>query len=822
MKSVVENRRWGGWLLAPLRLVIIVALWVPLPIAIVFALQISNFANSLPPVPDLEELRPKFASRVETVDGWFLGGSRVTREVPFHELPPHVIAAVVAAEDEGFFTHQAFSFRAIVRAALQNYRFGKTVQGASTITQQVARQFLTREKSYDRKIKELLVARRLEANYPKLRILEAYVGGVFWGHTAHGVTQAAHQYFGKSPRDLTLGEAATLAGILPAPSKYSPLVSVENAQRERDRVLRRMVSTGMISDAEADEWTARPVEPRPPGDEALVVERMPRAYRSGLRFITEHGKDAWSTGGMTAVVPHERAPQALARRALRQAVQAVDHRQGWRGPLGRALPERVAEIDTLLQRQEPARYSLARVSSVEADTLQVMTRGGSATVTLDARSDWAEPADTGRHYKHPVQLRDFGRAVAVHDIVLLDFVGSEMGRGGKDADPLLDSVIAEPTAAEPSLAQLPVFEGALVAIESQTGRLLAAVGGVDSDTDAFDRAFQGCRQPGSVFKPVVYAEALSRNMTAATMLSDVPTEVATGRGDVWRPRNADRDFKGFVTLADALAWSRNIPTVNLMDQLGPRSVVNRAKRLGATESRLDNTSSVSLGASCLRPYEVTQIYAAFQRKGRAVGVGDVAFWYDHRGAARDDTLHFGAHDWRVSARIARIARVGPVPDRAISENVSYIMGDLLRRVVTNGTASKLPDEWLVAGKTGTTNDYDAWFVGFDRTQTVATWVGADHNLHPLGRGEHGATVAMPAFAAYYEAFARQNEDGVRLLGEPPAGIEYIQVDRATGLLTRPGEWGQKLPFVVGSAPRDLAPSKGTRQAQQIDELIYDF
>lgn len=811
----IENRRWGGWWLAPVRLLIVLGLWMPVPATLVVAWQINRFAMSLPDVPDLDDLQPRFGSRVETMDGWYLGGSRATAAVPFEELPPHLVGAILAAEDENFFTHQAFSARAIARAALENYRLGRSVQGASTITQQVARQFLTREKSYERKVKELLLARRIEATYPKSRILAAYIGGVFWGHTAHGVTQASWQYFGKSPRDLDLGEAALLAGILPAPSRFSPFQDIEAARRERARVLRRMVSTGMISPEEAARYTETPIRLR--ADEELVKERMPRAYQTGLRFAHTMGERAWPEGGMRIVVPHDPLRQALARRALRQAVVAIDHRRGWRGVPGRAK----GEVDEALRAQPPGRYALGRVVSVERREVEIVTRGGAQTLTLDT-SDWAEPTATERHYKRPARLADFREILAPGDLVYVDFAPSSRGRGGEKADPLLDDVAQWPPHGSPALAQVPIFEGALVAMESQTGHLMAAVGGFDGDTDEYDRALQACRQPGSVFKPIVYAEGLSRGLTAATMVSDVPTEVSTGRGDVWRPRNADRDFKGYVTFAMALAWSRNIPTVNLMDHLGPRFVVDRAKKLGVTESTLDTTSSVSLGASCMRPYEVAQVYGAFQRGGRTVRVAPVALWYDDQGAARDDAVHFAAAEWRTSARLARMGLVLPLPDRGVSENVAFIMTDLLRRVVTSGTAHDLPDEWLVAGKTGTTNEFDAWFVGFDERQTVAAWVGADKNRVPLGRGEHGATTALPAFAAYYAPFARVDTDEDDYPAEPPPGVEYVAIDTTTGLLTPPGEWGVKYPFVVGTAPTEVSPTRGTKQAQRVDELIYEF
>lgn len=779
--------------MALLRLGLVLALWVPIPAAGLFALQLLKFANELPSVPDIETLRPDHPTRVETVDGWYLGGSRYTESVPFEELPSHVVAAFLAAEDEDFFSHQALSFRGVARAALENYQRGRNAQGASTITQQVARQFLTTEKTYERKVKELLLARRLEATYSKVEILDIYLDSVFTGHTAYGVTQAAWFYFGKSPTDLDVAEAALIAGILPAPNTFSPYRNLAKAREKRTRVLRRMRDIGFLTTEEMDRWND--VEVVLAKGQEIEKQRMPRAFQAGLRFANELGEKMWAEGGARIVVPHQVIPQARGRDAVRAGVIALDRRQGWRGVPAKSLDD--AAVDERLAHQT-GRFVLGRAQAVERRAAQVVTQGETVELSLE-QSAWAEPAETPRHHKRPVELDDFREILAPGDVVFLDRAGGAQ------------------------LFQPPAYEGSLIAVDTATGRIRAAVGGFDADMDEFDRVFQGCRQPGSVFKPVVYTEALSKGLTPATMLSDMPTEVATGRGDVWRPRNADRDFKGYVTLANALAWSRNIPTVNLMDHLGPRNVVNRAKRLGVTESTLDTTSSVSLGASCLRPYEVAQIFGAFQRRGRVMRVSPVAWWVDDDGAARDDALNFAVEDWRMAARLSRLSRVAPLPDRGSSENVAYIIQHLLRRVVTSGTAHDLPDDWLVAGKTGTTNEFDGWFVGFDGRQTAAAWVGSDKNERPLGRGEHGATVAMPVFASYYEPYARVvSEKDETFLGDPPPGVEYHAIDPSTGLLAREGEWGIEYPFIVGSAPREYSPSKGTKQAQRVDELIYDF
>lgn len=789
-----EGARFGGWAGVCFRMILVVLLWIPLAGAAAAALGLTTLAQKVPSAPNLDLLQAPYPSRVETVDGWYLGGARATEPVALHELPDHVVGAFIAAEDENFFTHEAFSSRAILRAAYQNFLAGKTVQGGSTLTQQLAKQFLGDEKSYERKILELLMARRIEATYSKREILDAYLRSVFLGHRAEGVTNASWHYFDKDPRNLTIGEAATLAGVLPAPSAYNPFASLKNATRERDRVLRRMHETAMISTEQRERWTTTAIELRDRSEASAEVRRMPGAVAAARRLLeVRYDGKAWARGGLTVVMPHRPVTQALARQSLRAGVIALDRRQGFH-PAPRVtkpdqFDERVAEIDQALR--------LCRVTAVERRKLTA--RCGSDEVEISANeNEWVIPEEAPRHFKRPAEFESFEKALEADDVIMVD---------------------AETA---PRIVQWPDYEGSILINNSQTGYMRASVGAFDTEESVFDRSFLGCRQPGSVFKPVVYAEALSSHVTAATMLSDVPVEVDTGRGGVWKPRNADRDFKGYVTLANALAWSRNIPTVNLMHHIGVEGVVARARRLGV-ESTLDPTSSMSLGSSCLRPHEINRVYSAFQRKGLTVDIEPVAYFVRPDGLIDNDALHFGAPDWSTAARLDRMATMSPMPRSGVTENVAFIMLDLLRRVVTGGTAHDLPDDWLVAGKTGTTNEFDGWFVGFDGELTATVWVGSDKNERPLGRGEHGATAAMPVFERWYEPYAQIAEGGdVTWPGEPPVGVEYVPIDPASGLRSRPHQWGVPYAFVKGTAPTDLAPTRGTKQAQEIDSLMYDF
>lgn len=789
-----------------MRALVLVLMWAPIYVAVFGALQLLELASSIPELPPLVAAPAERSSRVETYDGWRLAGARVRSELAYDELDPMMIGAILAAEDENFFAHDAFSLRGILRAAFQNLQAGAKTQGASTITQQVSRRFLENDdKTYSRKVKELLLARRLEANHSKHDILAVYLAGAYFGERATGLDQASWTYFGRSPNDLTVDQMALLAGLLPAPSVYTPFRNPDLARRERGRVLRRMVDLGLISEERREVLQGRALGIAP--DTLAVASRVPQATETAIRALEEltgeespkdDAPESWKSGGYTVTLTVSPAHRARLETSARAAIMEHDHRQGWRGPVARASSASRAALQKGLTDQDTGIWRLGRVDSVSSDRATI-DAGLEEPVELSlADNDWAEPAKTPRHYKRPVTLDSFETILTPDDIVWL--------RRGPDGW---------------RLAQSHDFEVAYTALNSQTGEVVASIGAFDPGMSAFDRADLGCRQPGSVFKPLVYAEAFHKGVTPATMLSDGPVEVATGRGGVWRPRNADRDFKGYVTAGNALIWSRNIPTIHVMEHVGIASIVARAKRLGI-ESRIDTTSSASLGASCVRPIELAGAYLAFQRNGRLARPFRVATIRDAGGTILADHAHFAVADPDLLARVARMGQTLEWPKIGASENVSFIILDLLRKVVTSGTAHDLPDDWVVAGKTGTTNDFDAWFVGLDGDWTHVVWVGSDENERPLGRGEHGATVAMPAFQSFWEPWARTAEGEVTWPGEPPPGIEYVAIDPSTGLRAPPNEWGLMYPFVKGTAPLEIAPSKGTKQAQRAEELLYDF
>jgi penicillin-binding protein 1A len=788
------TRRFGGLIGVALRTILVMMLWMPMVVGCVAVFELSFMANEIPEVPSLDALQPTFQSRVELLDGARVSGAHATSQVPYDELPEDLLVTFMAAEDEDFFLHTAFNLRAIARAAVENFRSGRTVQGGSTLSQQLAKQFMGRERTYQRKVRELLLARRMESTFSKHELLRVYLETTFLGHTAYGVTQASWLYFGQDPRGLNQGQLATLAGMLPSPNRYSPLRHPRRARAQRDRVLARLHAIGVLSQEELDFWRAQDLELA--ADHADEVH-YPYVHATALRRLTggddEVLRETWSEGGLRIVMSHTPDAQIQARRGLHEALEAYDRRQGWRGGLASEWEAPTAHD----------RLVAGSVTQVSADMLSVaMEHDPEQVIELPrAAITWASGAELKRHYKRPNRLGDVRRSFKVGDRVLLR---RDEGEGW-------------------SLTQLLSMQGAVFAMDSLSGSVVASVGGHDPAVDIFHRAEQSCRQPGSVFKPLVYAPTLGIGLTPATMVGDIPRELDNEvHGGTWTPRNADRNFKGYITLKQALANSRNVPAAYFFDRVGAPRVIALSRKLGITDT-LDPAPALALGASCVEPRQMTAVYTAFQRGGRYRAPFSLVYIGDDFGQVSHHQGHFSLPYITVHARLVAMLEEYRVPQvsRAISAEIAATMWWLLRQVVRAGTAHKLPNDWLVSGKTGTTNQFDAWFVGFDGQLTTGVWVGSDRNTSPIGPGEHGATVAMPAFQEFYGPRARLGDE----LEWPlimPETMSFHVVDEPTGLLARPGQYGVSYPFVTGRQPSEYSPTRATRQAEQIDLLTQDF
>ena len=772
--------RWTALITVATAVVAAVATWI----------YVERTRAALPTVTNLGDLRPDYGTSVRAQDGTYLGGEPTVEPLPFDELPPKLIATFLAAEDEDFFAHGGYNTRSILRAFFDNYRAGRTVQGASTISQQVAKHFLAPERTWRRKLQELLLAREIEERFSKREILDAYLGGVYFGEHAWGVTQASYTYFAVPPSELSTSQIATLAGLLPAPSVYNPIANPELAIRERNRVLRRMRDVGILNQAQLEELRAESLQG--PTLSERPISPAPEAANTVRRTWDDiAGETPWEESDLEIVTTHHPGFQSLARESLERGIERYDRRRGYRGVAGRSAD--ADAIDEALDASDVAGdITLARIDGIDDDGLQIRIPGQRSLIDADSL-DWVYGVDprTERSRQPGANWRDF---FEIDDIIFARRVGDHW-----------------------RLWQPPEHEGAFLLTDHHSGETLASVGSYDVDESQFNRAEQACRQPGSLFKTVLYAQAFSERITPATLLSDVPTDV-TARDGVWQPRNADRDFRGYITALDAYAASRNIPAVNLIQHLGARPVIERARTMGV-DSLLDPTPSLALGASCTRVSEMLDVHASIARGGLTHDRRHLAEVRDISSNTLRDHGHFLQRSPALIPRVVRAAAPPRPTERALSPAVNVLMTRAMRDVVTRGTAHELSNDWPVAAKTGTSDKYDTWFAAFDPTTTAVMWVGSDRNIDSFEPGEHSGTVTIPLFDDFYDGLAPDVDEWPPRPDES-LQIEDVLIDPGTGLRARPGQQGIHYPFLSGTAPREYAPTEATRQLERFDSLLY--
>lgn len=827
---ILTNPRRGGAAFTLARGLAVVALWLPLPAALAAAIWASSFMDRVPPVPELPRHPPGAATEIYGTDGTRLGGlTRGQRPfTPIEAIPARVQVAFLAAEDDAFFEHGGFDAVAIARAFLRNREAGRVVEGGSTITQQIAKDSISRARSYERKILELLLARRIEARYTKHRILEDYLNHVYLGAGATGVVAAAEIYFGKDLNELSWAEAALLAGMTNSPSQRSPFRHPDRALARRDAILQRLGAIGALTpeEVEAAQGEALALREGQAGD-ADTAPYPVVAAREALR--AEQGDDAIASGGFRLTLAVHPWLQARAQESLQRSMRDLDQRQGWRGPVT-TLPEArwdafaAATRDTYALPPSaepwsptPGRLYLALVREVAADQALVEVGGRPITLGGDA-ARWAAAYDPkGR--RNEQRLDDYREALHPGDVVFIEHGSFQIW----DRPPEQRGRRDEARAVEGwRLSQAPKVEGALLSAEIDTGYVRALVGGYDFDRSEFNRATDACRQPGSTFKPVVYSRALQEGMTPATVLTDAPTKILKAGGEVWTPKNADRKFQGFLLLRDALARSRNLPAVEVFNFVGPHAVVDQAKRLGIT-TEMKPTESLALGASCVTPWDMTRVYGTFARRGVRMEPHLVLTVSDMSGEIISDHGHFADPSAPLLGRLARLAlRAHERPPRVLDEITAYQMLHLLSAVVYAGTAySATALGFPVAGKTGTTNAYDAWFTGFSRSLVTVVWVGADGNERALGARETGGRVALPAFVRFMSDALAGRPQGA-IIGPAPEGVDLQRIDRDLGLLAAEDEPGLDLPFREGTAPSQVAPDRTYKQSLKVDQSAAEF
>ncbi|MBU0969246.1 MAG: PBP1A family penicillin-binding protein [Proteobacteria bacterium] len=708
--------------------------------------------QDLPQISSLDDYRPATVTSVFSDDGRKIGEFYKERRIviPLSDMPPNLINAFVAAEDSRFRTHPGIDLQSILRAFIKNFRAGEVVQGGSTITQQVTKSFLlTPERTYKRKIKEALLAYQIEKRFTKDEILYLYLNQIYLGHGAYGVEAAAENYFGKHAKELSLAECAMMAGLPQAPSRYSPFRFPDRAKQRQIYTLNRMKEEGMISNLSVTEAIDTKLDIKPRVN--WFIERVPCYTEHVRRYVEKkYGEDALYNQGLNIHTAVNIELQKMGQNAVVKGLIELDQRTGYRGPVKNisalqveSFSQGVAEqINGNLLDRESIYQGV--VLSVDDENKVTRVRVGNFHGLIRLKTmTWARKPDPEVAYyeaavKNPSQVFELG------DIILVRLVGE-----GVETDEY-----------EFALYQEPIAQSALLSIEAETGHVKTMIGGRDYRNSQFNRAYQSRRQPGSAFKPIIYAAALDKGYTAASVIIDSPVVFEdSARDSVWKPRNYKEQFYGDTLFREALAKSRNVVTIKILQDIGIDYVINYARKLGIT-SEISHDLSIALGSSGVSLLELVNAYSVFSNLGYLIEPVFITKIYDRNGTLLE------------SSKLVRT--------KVIDMGTAYIMTSLMESVVQSGTGQRVKAlKRPVAGKTGTTNNlYDAWFLGYTPRDTTGVWVGLDQE-GSLGKGETGSRTASPIWLDYM-----QNA----LEGKParsfnvPEGIVFAKIDAKTGLL----------------------------------------
>jgi penicillin-binding protein 1A len=741
---------------------------------------VARYAAELPPVESLRDYNPSLVTRVLGADGSVVGEFFVERReiIPLARVPRQLQQAFLAAEDASFFTHRGLDLKAVLRALLRNVRAGGVVQGGSTITQQVARNmFLSSERRLARKIKEAILAWRIEKHFTKEDILGLYLNHIYLGQGSYGVQAAALTYFGRPVDQLNLLECAVLAGLPKAPNTYSPAQHPERALKRAGYVLSRMAETGALTPAQAQAAAALPLrlqKGRAAQRGAFFVEHVRRTLEK------TYGTDAVHRGGLEVRTTLDPRLQAAAEEAVRAGLREVDKRRGWRGPLRRLGTGDPAKIEELVRTHEawPARLAPgdvvpAVVREVGAREAAVRVGPGEGVLPLE-QMRWVFGQGREERLQSPRQVLRAG------DLLLVRVLAPGAGAGP----------------ARVALEQDPEVEGALLCQDVRTGAVLAMVGGFDFARNQYNRALQARRQPGSAFKPFIYAAALeSGAWTTASIIDDSPIEFENhdeaAKVKVWRPSNFEEKFFGPTRLRVALNHSRNVVTIKLLQAVGVQPVIAIAKKMGVA-SPLAQDLTLALGSSSVTLQELTTAFGA---------IAD--------GGVRHDLLTILS----VRDRSGRVLEENaPTATPVLGRDSAHVLVSMLQTVVSDGTGWKVKELGRpVAGKTGTTNDYvDAWFMGFTPDLVTGVWVGLDRR-ESLGWHETGSRAAIPIWLAFMEEAVA--EQPVSAFPAPP-GVVFAKIDPGRGVLASPESLDAVVEvFREGTVPSAVAPRRPSRDGE---------
>ena len=706
------------------------------------ALTVVLLWPNLPSLEVLTDYRPKIPLRIYSAESELIGefGEEKRAVVKIQDVPQVMKAAILAAEDDRFYQHGGVDYVGVARAAVANLQGRR--EGASTITMQVARTFfLTREKTFARKLSEVLLAFKIEANLTKDQILELYINQIFLGQRAYGFQSAANVYFGKNLAELTPAEAAMLAGLPQAPSRQNPFVNAKRAQERQQYVLRRMQEVGWMSSDQYKKALAEPLRLNANQRETFAFRADYVAEMARAAIFEQYGDTAY-VSGLRVYTTIRRKDQEAANAGLRLGVLEYDRRHGYRGPEGQAaLPAAGADVDEAVEEALQDREILGEM--VPAVVLEASPREVKAALR---RGDEVTIAGEGLKFAaRALAERNPDRAIRRGSIIRLQAL--EKGAW--------------------SITQVPKVEAALVGLDPANGAIFALAGGFDFNASKFNHATQAWRQPGSSFKPFIYSAALEKGFTPATVLNDAPfvIEAAKTGGQLWEPKNYDAKYEGPMRLRTALAKSKNMVSIRLLQAIGPHYAQDYIQRFGFDPKMHPAYLTMALGAGAATPLQMASAYAVFANGGYRVKPWFIARVEDNRGA----TLY-----------AARPETAGVDAERVLDQRNAFLMTTLMRDVVRYGTAARamVLGRNDLAGKTGTTNDHiDAWFAGFMGRLVAISWIGFDTPAN-LGPNETGGQAALPIWLAY-AAKVLKNVPETEL--SVPSGVVAVGINPVTGL-----------------------------------------
>jgi penicillin-binding protein 1A len=756
------KKRWPFYVLYPFILSALLLL-------ITGALLFFYYSHRL---PDFTPLRGRnlnaysiIYSEEDEVVGKFLMDNRIP--VSYERIPKQLVSAFIAAEDADFFQHGGIDYKGIVRAMFRNLLAGRIVQGGSTITQQVTKTFfLTPKRSLIRKLKEVAYAFGLEQHLSKEEILTLYLNNIYLGNGAYGVEAAAESYFNKRIEQLNLAEMAMMAGLVKAPSRYSPVNNLKKAKDRQAYVLTRMTELGFISQEQKEKALRVP----------LRIQSKESAYFSRAPYFTEfirhqverkYGKEKLYQEGLRIYTTLDLSLQRNAQKSVETGLRDLDKREGFRGPLQALSPKEVKELphqkkgalSPLPQKEIFEGVILSKDDAKKTYTVWVEDRNG---ILPFSEMSWALHLKPTPSYR-PQKVKTPGDLLNPGDVIYVRMKETPK----KELAPLL------------TLEQEPLVQGALLCLDPKTGYVRAMVGGRDFSESQFNRAISSRRQPGSAFKPMIYAAALEKGYTPSTIIMDSPVEYSDPDGGTyWAPKNYDEDFLGPITFRNALAHSRNVVTVKILEDIGVGYALKFIKRLGI-ESSIRRDLSIALGTSGVSMLELTSAFAVFANGGERIKPIFIKKIVTMKGEVLEENTPYIEMEEKEEEDELPPTPSPVLKERAISPQNAFIMTHLLQGVVQHGTGQRAKVLGRpVAGKTGTSSDYsDAWFVGYTPSLLTGVWVGFDDKTS-LGKNETGARAALPIWISFMD---RALKNAPIEIPKPPKGITLIKVNIETGL-----------------------------------------